>query len=165
MHQELFESWMRLSLEQAHDAAHTHGELPIGGLIAAGDEVVELTQTSVVRHESIVAHGELIGLLDLKNRIWSLQRPVTLVTTLEPCAMCLGAAIQCGVDRIVFGMYCAPDGGLAAAAALADAGQAVPAITGPVLEEQCVETFRKWPQDADHPAYGYVAAILKGYGG
>lgn len=160
---EMYEKWMRMALGEAI-AAMNAAELPIGGMLIGGNEVIAKTQTSVVREESIVAHGELMALLRAKNSIWAASRPLTLVTTLEPCLMCLGAAMQCGVDRVVFGMHCAPDGGLALVPQLEAIGQKAPEIVGPVLEDECVEVFARWPQSAGHPAFGYVNAILLRYG-
>lgn len=51
-----------------------------------------------------LAHAELQCLSQFisENDAWAL-REVTLVTTLEPCLMCAGAIVHCGVPRVVFG--------------------------------------------------------------
>ena len=53
------------------------------------------------------AHAELLALRDAASSLgrWRLD-DVTLVVTLEPCAMCAGALVNSRVARVVFG---APD--------------------------------------------------------
>jgi len=140
------------------------GELPIGGVLVGGDSLIGKTQTKVRRMGSIVAHGELTLLLEAKNKIYTASRPLAVYTTLEPCIMCLGACMQCGVDVIVFGMRCAPDGGADLIEAIHRLGQKTPTIVGPVLEEKCLEVWKEWKHGADHPAFGYASQILARYG-
>ena len=156
-------TFMRVALEEAEEASRA-GELPIGGAVYGGGELLRRTQTRVRREGSIVAHGELTGLMSAGMGVYSCKRPLVLVTTLEPCLMCLGAAMQCGVDVLIYGMKCAPDGAASAVGGLGASGQRVPEIVGGVLEQECVEVFRHWPQAITHPAYGYVSAILAAYG-
>jgi tRNA(adenine34) deaminase len=153
---------MEMALVEAQRALDVK-ELPIGGVLVGGDQLISVSQTSVRRHGSIVAHGELLALLDAKDRIYSCDRPLVLYTTLEPCLMCLGAMMQCEVDKVVFGMRCAPDGATELAKPIAASGQRVPDIAGGVLEDRCVEVFRKWNLGTQHPAYSYVQAILNAY--
>ncbi|MCK4415310.1 MAG: nucleoside deaminase [Candidatus Eisenbacteria sp.] len=162
MDNDKLEDWMRIALEEAALAIEA-GELPIGGILVGGDEILQRAQTSVVREGTIVAHGELLALSRAKGAVWTANRPIALVTTLEPCLMCLGAAMQCRVDVIAYGMRCAPDGGLSVSGCIEEAGQVTPKVIGPVLESECVEMFQRWPHSSDHPAYGYVKAILDAY--
>lgn len=157
------EKWMRIALEEAEKALG-EGELPIGGVLTSRDLVLATTQTSVKRRGSICAHGELIVLLETGDqKLFSADRPVHLYTTLEPCLMCLGAAMQCRVDNVIYGMRCAPDGGVALVETIQSIGQDVPSIVSGVLENECVDVFSRWPHGPEHPAYGYVRAILSPY--
>jgi len=117
----------------------------------------------VRRRQSMAAHSELLILLDSKGLLFTAQHPLVMYSTLEPCIMCLGAMILCGIDELVYGMRCAPDGGTSLAGYIANSGQKVPKITSGVLEKECVSLFRKWPHPPDHPAYKYVQAILDVY--
>ena len=50
------------------------------------------------------AHAEMLALRDAANEVGSSRLDgATLVTTLEPCAMCAGAALLARVGRVVFG--------------------------------------------------------------
>ena len=104
------EKWMRVALGEASKAMNA-GEHPIACVIVAGDAELARGQTSVARQGTITAHGELIALRSSGWKIFSVARPVVIYTTLEPCLMCLGAAMQCAVDEIVFAMPAKPDGG------------------------------------------------------
>ena len=50
------------------------------------------------------AHAEVLALRDVAAHLggWRLDR-VTLVVTLEPCAMCAGALVNARLGRLVFG--------------------------------------------------------------
>lgn len=156
------ERWMRVALEEA-EKARLGNELPIGGVLVANDQVIGLTQTNVARKRSLVAHGELLALLEANGRLYSAPRPIVLYTTLEPCLMCLGAAINSGIDEIVIGMMCAPDGGTPLVDSIVKAGLNIPKITKGVLENECVNEWRKWDKGSSHPAHSYWYAILKPY--
>ncbi len=156
------EHWMRIALEEA-EKARLANELPIGGVLVANNEIIGRTQTQVVRRSSLVAHGELMALLDANGRLYSATRPIVLYTTLEPCLMCFGAMINCEIDEVVIGMKCAPDGGIFLAPSIQKSGLKTPKITTGVLEKECVQSFRKWDKGISHPAYAYVQAILEPY--
>jgi tRNA(Arg) A34 adenosine deaminase TadA len=73
-----------------------------GVLVAAG-------VNSVTRLNNSVLHGETLALMLAQYRLGSftLNRPELpaheLVTSCEPCAMCLGAAFWSGVRRLIYG--------------------------------------------------------------
>jgi len=159
---DLDNKWMAVALEEAA-AARSANELPIGGVLVADGKLIARTQTSVHRRGSMAAHGELICLLELKENIFTLDRPIVLYTTLEPCAMCLGAAAQCGLDEVVYGMRCLPDGASAVEYSMRQADSRVPALRGGVMERECVREFSKWAHGESHPAFNYVKEILDFY--
>lgn len=156
--------WMKKALEEARKAME-EGEHPIGSVLVAGN--IELTrgQTSVRRQESITAHGELQALKKAKWDVFAKERPVVIYTTLEPCLMCIGAAMQCEVDEIVFAMPAEPDGGTRYLAGISEQGGKVPKVrSGVLLEEEIAlfqENLRKNP---NHPGIEYAKALLKGVG-
>jgi tRNA(adenine34) deaminase len=67
------------------------------------------------------AHAELLALREASRALgrWRLSG-VTLVVTLEPCAMCAGAMVLARIDRLAFG---ASDPKAGAAGSLMDLGQ------------------------------------------
>ncbi len=72
--------------------------------------------------------------------------------------------MQTGVDRIVFAMKAAPDGGARYADDIKKGGQKVPEVIGGVLEDRSVALMRKFLKShPNSPAIPYVEAMLKSY--
>ena len=99
----LDERMMRLALEEAR-AAGDAGDVPIGAVVARGDEVLGRAGNARERHRDPTAHAEVLALrrAAAAARNWHLEG-CALYVTLEPCAMCSGALVLSRVDRLVFG--------------------------------------------------------------
>jgi len=99
----LDERMMRLALEEAR-AAGDAGDVPIGAVVARGDEVLGRAANARERHRDPTAHAEVLALrrAAAAARNWHLEG-CALYVTLEPCAMCSGALVLSRVDRLVFG--------------------------------------------------------------
>ena len=97
---------MKLALAEA-EAALTHGDVPIGAVALVDDRVVARRHNERELTGDPTAHAELLALRDAASALgrWRLD-DITLVVTLEPCAMCAGALVNSRVARVVFG---APD--------------------------------------------------------
>jgi len=92
---------MARALELARGAGRI-GEVPVGAaLIQEGRLVAEAHNRTVSRSDP-TAHAERLVLAEAGHRLrsWRLLG-CTLYTTLEPCAMCAGAAVLARVDRVV----------------------------------------------------------------
>ncbi len=94
---------MRLALAEA-EAATVHGDVPVGAVVLAGGVVVARRHNERELQGDPTAHAEMLALRDAAAgaRGWRLEDS-TLVSTLEPCPMCAGAALSARVARIVFG--------------------------------------------------------------
>jgi tRNA(Arg) A34 adenosine deaminase TadA len=92
-------------LEQAHALARRAmdaGHHPFGALLVAADhETVLLEQGNV----DSVNHAEAVLSREAARR-WSPAElwPCTLVTTVEPCAMCAGTQYWANIGRVVYGI-------------------------------------------------------------
>ncbi len=94
-------------MRRALDAARrcpTWGDVPIGAVVARGDEVLATAGNERERRGDPTAHAEVLALREAAARVgtWRLDG-CTLYATLEPCAMCAGALVLARVDRLVFG--------------------------------------------------------------
>ena len=98
---------MRRALALARRAGES-GEVPVAALVTdrGGEIVAEAHNETRVRSDP-TAHAELLVLRAAAARLgdWRLEG-YTLYATLEPCAMCAGAAVLARVRTVVFG---APD--------------------------------------------------------
>jgi tRNA(adenine34) deaminase len=97
---------MALALDEARDALE-HGDVPVGAVALVEGQVVARGHNQRELRSDPTAHAELLVLRDAAAHVggWRLG-DVTLVVTLEPCAMCAGALVAARVGRLVFG---APD--------------------------------------------------------
>lgn len=98
-----FESYMRLALLQAYKGLQV-GEVPIGAIIVnkAGIVIGEGHNLVETRHTQ-TAHAEMLALTQAAQTVgdWRLQG-CTLYSSLEPCAMCMSAAIMSRIEQVVF---------------------------------------------------------------
>ncbi len=97
--------WMLKALELAQQAAEA-GEVPVGAVLVRGRELAGTGYNQVEKTGDPLAHAEIIAIREVLNsgERWAL-RDCTMYVTLEPCAMCVGAAILARIPRLVFGAY------------------------------------------------------------
>ena len=96
------ERMMRLALEQAAGAA-AHEDVPIGAVVARGEEVLAAAGNERELRSDPTAHAEVLALRAAAGRLGGWRLPdTTLYVTLEPCAMCAGAISHARVPRVVY---------------------------------------------------------------
>jgi len=138
------EGFMRLAIAEA-----AKGDFPFGAVIVRDGKVVSTGRNLGVTNNDPTAHGEMVAIRrfvadnpakDLKG--------ATLYTSGEPCPMCMGAIVWCGIARVVFGASIAelatkigqimvPDAEIAAKTPFAEI-----ALTGGVLAEESLKLFK-----------------------
>jgi tRNA(adenine34) deaminase len=95
---------MAAALDEARSAAE-HGDVPVGAVLVDSDgQIVASDHNRREERSDPTAHAEMLVLQSAaaKRGDWRLDG-LTLVVTLEPCAMCAMAAVWARVDRIVYG--------------------------------------------------------------
>ena len=96
---ELIERSVALALE-----AEARGDLPVGSLITlAGEVLAEGSARTVSEGYQPRRHAEQEALARVDTEAWPRAAEMTCYTTLEPCLMCFGSLLLCGIGRIVFG--------------------------------------------------------------
>lgn len=138
------EQMMRLALEEAREAAAS-GDVPVGAVIARGQEVLARSGNRRERLQDPTAHAEILALREASRAIgsWHLEG-CAIYVTLEPCAMCAGALVLSRIDRVVLG---APDPKAGFAGSLGDLvrdprlNHGVEVTVG-VLEAECADVLR-----------------------
>lgn len=96
---------MRIALEAAQAAAAA-GETPVGAVIVdpATGEVVAVGANQPIGSHDPTAHAEIVALREAARKLGNYRLTgLTLVVTLEPCAMCAGAISHARIGRLVFG--------------------------------------------------------------
>ena len=96
---------MTQALECARRAARA-GEVPVGAVLVAGDEVIAEGWNQPVATHDPTAHAEIMALRAGALRLGNYRLgDCTLYATLEPCAMCTGALLHARIARLVFGAW------------------------------------------------------------
>ncbi len=97
------DAFMREALALA-DAAAAAGEVPVGAVVALGDEIVGRGRNQPVATHDPSAHAEIVALRDAGTRTGNYRLTgAALYVTVEPCLMCVGALIHARVGTLVYG--------------------------------------------------------------
>ena len=138
------EFFMREALAEAEKALAL-GEVPVGAVLVAGDEIVGRGHNRRETDADPTAHAEILALRQAaaRRRHWRLHG-TTLYATLEPCPMCAGALVNARVDRLVYGAADPKAGAAGTVLEVAGNGRLNhrPAVTGGVLAEEAAALLR-----------------------
>ena len=148
------ETLMKAALREAQRGMSA-GEAPIGCVIAVRSgrryRIVARGYNTVNASQRKIAHAENVTFEHASRRdkrgrpALSLSaRNVVLVSTLEPCVMCLGAAMEAGIDCIVYGLRAPADNGTERVKPPRSPESSNPVIKGGVLASESRELFVKW---------------------
>jgi tRNA(adenine34) deaminase len=97
------EKWMRRALDLAREAEEA-GEVPIGCVLVANEEIIGQGRNSPIELLDPTAHAEMLALRQGAIACGNYRLgEATLYCTLEPCAMCAGALVNARVRKLVFG--------------------------------------------------------------
>jgi len=129
--------------------AWAEDEVPVGAVIAMGDQVIARGHNAVDRLRDATAHAEILAIGAACQAVgdWRLNA-CTLYVTKEPCPMCSGATIMARLGRVVYGL---PDPKMGLLGGATDISQIPtlnhhPKITSGVLEAECralIQTYFK----------------------
>ncbi len=96
---------MRIALEAAQAGAR-QGEIPVGAVVLdpATGETISVARNAPIGARDPTAHAEILALRQAAKKLGNYRLTgLTLVVTLEPCAMCAGAISHARIGRLVFG--------------------------------------------------------------
>jgi len=101
-----YQNLMQQALALANQAA-TSDDVPVGALIVNDQgEIIGVGENLREKNNDPTAHAEIVAIKNAAQKIgnWRLD-DLTMVVTLEPCAMCAGAIVQTRIKRLVFGAF------------------------------------------------------------
>jgi tRNA(adenine34) deaminase len=126
------------------------GELPVGAVVYYGTGPYGRAHSRESAEERRLAHPEMLALTGADRALgWKQTRHhgLRLVVTVEPCLMCVGAAMAPGVHEIYYGVE-SPDGCADLVAQWQPRPQMPayrpPTIVGGVRREECLDLFRDY---------------------
>jgi tRNA(adenine34) deaminase len=94
---------MGLALEEAR-RAEAAGEVPVGAVVTLGGRIIGRGHNRVIAASDPSAHAEIVALRDAAQAVGNYRLAgAVLFTTVEPCPMCCGAALNARVARVVYG--------------------------------------------------------------
>jgi tRNA(adenine34) deaminase len=100
------EYFMKKALQEA-EKAYAEGEIPVGAVIAANQQIIAKAHNQTERLQDVTAHAEILAITAASDYLGTKYlTDCTLYVTLEPCPMCAGALAWSQIGKIVFG---APD--------------------------------------------------------
>jgi len=138
--------FMRQALDLARGAGAA-GEVPVGALVVARDEIVGVGWNQPIGRNDPTAHAEIVALRAAGVRLDSYRLTgCTLYVTLEPCAMCAAALVHARIDRVVFGAWDRQFGAAGSALNILNSpvmNHRVDAFGG-VLVEECAELLAQF---------------------
>ena len=139
---------MQIALTEARAAA-ARGETPVGAVIfdpATGVVIARAGNGPVGAHDP-TAHAEIVALRTAAAALGNYRlTDLTLVVTLEPCAMCAGAISHARIGRLVFGAEDAKGGAVVHGPRFFDQPTCHwrPQVTGGVLAEESADLLRSF---------------------
>jgi tRNA(adenine34) deaminase len=97
------EFFMRQALAEAQKSLRKD-EVPVGAVIVFENEIVSRGHNEPIKKNDPTAHAEIVAMRKASKQ-WKNYRLAgcDLYVTLEPCAMCLGAAVHARIRKLVFG--------------------------------------------------------------
>ncbi|MBI2816970.1 MAG: tRNA adenosine(34) deaminase TadA [Acidobacteria bacterium] len=95
--------FMQAALDEAR-RAEEQGEVPVGAVVVSGSAIIGRGGNRTITLTDPTAHAEIVALRQaaLAKGNYRLE-DCTLYVTVEPCAMCAGAAVQARIARLVYG--------------------------------------------------------------
>jgi tRNA(adenine34) deaminase len=136
---------MQAALSLAKVAADK-GDVPVGAIVVndAG-EILGTGQNLREQNNDPTAHAEIVALRNASEKFgsWRLD-DLTIVVTLEPCAMCAGAILQSRIKRLVFAAWDEKAGAVGSVMDVIRDPRAltkVEVITG-IMEKECSEVLK-----------------------
>ena len=94
--------WMEQALQEAR-AASEQGEVPVGAVIVRDGQIIARSRNRIRELADPTAHAEILALRQAASNLGEPRLiDCDLYVTLEPCAMCAGAAVLARIRRLIF---------------------------------------------------------------
>jgi tRNA(adenine34) deaminase len=98
------------ALAEAQLAA-SRGERPIAAVAVVNDAMVARAHDRVEQTDDPTAHAVVVALREAARRLGRVRlSDATIFTTMEPCAMCVGALLESDVEALVYALANDRDG-------------------------------------------------------
>lgn len=97
------EYFMKQAFQEAQKAFEA-GEIPVGAVIVAKNQIIARSHNLTERLTDVTAHAEMQAITAAADFLGGKYlKGCTLYVTLEPCTMCGGALYWSQIDKVVYG--------------------------------------------------------------
>ena len=133
--------FMKEALKRAKKGL-AQGEVPVGAVIVHEGKVVSSGYNRRTTTQTAISHAEMYAIDRACKKFGSWRLPeCDLYVTLEPCPMCMGAALNARVRKIYFGAYEQKGRSMTAELAASNLLNHTLEVEGGVLEAECSEVL------------------------
>lgn len=163
------EYFMQRALDVAAEGLEK-GEQPIGAVIVLNNQIIASAHTLERASRRFLVHAELraLEMADQLSPFPGKRRNVKLFTNLEPCLMCLGAAMSFFLGEIYYGLESPGDGAVNMALNWQRdesvlPGYQIPKIQGGLLRDESQALFRQYLEryPTKDSVYGWVKTLTE----
>ena len=131
------EKFMRAALRRAAKGL-SQGEVPVGAVIVHDGKIVASGYNRRAKTQMATSHAEMYAIDRACRKFKSWRLPdCDLYVTLEPCPMCMGAALNARIRKIYFGAYEQKGRSMTQELAVSNLLNHTLEVEGGVLEEEC----------------------------
>ena len=136
--------FMKSALKCAEKAL-TEGEVPIGAVVVLDGKVIARGHNRRTKRQIATAHAEIEAIEKACKKLGSWRIPeCELYVTLEPCPMCMGAALNARIKKIYFGAPEDKGRSLTRELATANLLNHTVEVEGGVMEKECREILSRF---------------------
>ena len=96
------DKFMQAAMAEAQKGL-AEGGIPIGSVIVHNNKIIGRGHNRRVQNGSPILHGEMDAFENAGRQSAQTYREAVIYTTLSPCAMCSGAIILYGINRVMIG--------------------------------------------------------------
>lgn len=139
--------FLTAALAQARKSL-AEGGLPIGSVLVRNGQIIAAGHNRRVQHGDPMAHAEIDCLKNAGRQ--ATYRDTVLYSTLMPCYLCTGAAVQFGIRTIVVGESVTFPGGECRWGRSPDFMRAAGIDLIDLADPECIDLMRRFI--AEHPA-------------
>ena len=140
-------SLMKLAYDQAIKS-ESNGEVPVGAIYLHDNQIIAESGNVTISNHDPSGHAEMMVLRKASKIRKNHRIGGTLVVTLEPCVMCMGAMIQARVETLIFGAFDPRSGAAGSAFDLSNSPNLNHKINviGGVMENECKDLIQRFFQ-------------------
>ncbi len=125
--------------------AFDDGEVPIGAVVVLDGKIISRGHNRRTKRQIATAHAEIEAIEKACKKLGSWRIPeCELYVTLEPCPMCMGAALNARIKKIYFGAPEDKGRSLTTEIASANLLNHTIEVQGGVMQQECADILSRF---------------------